>query len=212
MIDRRLCLARREWLRTYYIRSCSDAGKSGIRDLCLMGRKVLIMWYAIWTATGSERKLCSWIKDYIPESLYDDCFVPLVEQNRKVKGEWKTSIKPLFPGYLFIKTGGTNIRKIAQKLKRFEMFAVILSTDGEFTPINKEETYLIDNAHENEGILGSSIGMIEGEKIKILSGPLIGLEGAIRYINRHKRTATIELEMFGRTSKVNIGLEIISKL
>jgi transcriptional antiterminator NusG len=177
-----------------------------------MGRKVLIMWYAIWTATGSERKLCSWIKDYIPESLYDDCFVPLVEQNRKVKGEWKTSIKPLFPGYLFIKTGGTNIRKIAQKLKRFEMFAVILSTDGEFTPINKEETYLIDNAHENEGILGSSIGMIEGEKIKILSGPLIGLEGAIRYINRHKRTATIELEMFGRTSKVNIGLEIISKL
>jgi transcriptional antiterminator NusG len=176
-----------------------------------MRRKVLIMWYAIWTATGSERKLCSWIKEFVPEKLYEDCFVPLVEQNRKFKGEWKTTKKPLFPGYLFIKTDEQNIRKIAQKLKKSELFAVILSTDGEFTPVNVEETYLIDNAYCNEGILGSSIGMIEGDKIKILSGPLIGLEGSIRHINRHKRTATIELNMFGRSSRINIGLEIISK-
>ncbi len=169
------------------------------------------MWYAIWTATGSERKLCSWIKEFVPEKLYEDCFVPLVEQNRKFKGEWKTTKKPLFPGYLFIKTDEQNIRKIAQKLKKSELFAVILSTDGEFTPVNVEETYLIDNAYCNEGILGSSIGMIEGDKIKILSGPLIGLEGSIRHINRHKRTATIELNMFGRSSRINIGLEIISK-
>ena len=169
------------------------------------------MWYAIWTSTGSERKLCAWINDFISETLYDDCFVPLVEQNRKVKGEWKTAKKPLFPGYLFVKTDEDRIDRFSQKLKRSELFAVILSTDGDFTPVSKEETYLIDNAYGNDGKLGSSIGMIDGDKIKILSGPLIGLEGAIRHINRHKRTATIELIMFGRTSWINIGLEIISK-
>ena len=176
-----------------------------------MRRKVLIMWYAIWTATGSERKLCSWIKEFVPENLYEDCFVPLVEQNRKIKGDWKSIKKPLFPGYLFINTDDPHIRKIAQKLKSSELFAMILSTDGKFTPINEEETYLINNSYGNNGILGSSIGMIEGDKIKILSGPLIGLEGSIRHINRHKRTATIELNMFGRTSRINIGLEILSK-
>ena len=169
------------------------------------------MWYAIWTATGSERKLCSWIKDYVPDSLYEDCFVPLIEQNRKVKGEWKTTKKPLFPGYLFIKTDEQDIRKIAQKIKRSELFAVILSTDGEFTPVSDEEIYVIDCAYRNSGVLGSSIGMIEGDKITILSGPLIGMDGSIKKINRHKRTATIELNMFGRTSRINIGLEIISK-
>lgn len=176
-----------------------------------MRRKVIIMWYAIWTATGSERKLCSWIKEFVPKNLYEDCFVPLVEHNRKIKGEWKSSKKSLFPGYLFIKTDEANIRKIAQKLKKSDLFAVILSSDGKFTPVNAEETYLIDNAYINEGILGLSIGMIKGDRIKILSGPLIGLEGAIKHINRHKRTATIELNMFGRTSRINIGLEIISK-
>ena len=169
------------------------------------------MWYAIWTSTGSESKLCSWIKDYISNNLYEKCFVPFVEQNRKVKGEWKTSKKPLFPGYLFVKTDEVRIECFSQKLKHSELFAVILSTDGDFTPVSDEETYLIDNAYSNDGTLGSSIGMIEGDKIKILSGPLIGLEGAIRHINRHKRTATIELNMFGRTSRINIGLEIISK-
>ena len=169
------------------------------------------MWYAIWTATGSERKFCSWIKDYVPDGLYEDCFVPLIEQNRKINGEWKTSKKPLFPGYLFVKADKSNIRKFAEKLKKCDLFAVILSTDGDYTPVCDEEIYIIDCAYRNNGILGSSIGMIEGDKITILSGPLIGMEGSIKKINRHKRTATIELFLFGRTSKINIGLEIISK-
>ncbi|WP_034442334.1 antiterminator LoaP [Butyrivibrio sp. AE2032] len=169
------------------------------------------MWYVIWTATGSERKLNTWIADYMKHSLYEDCFVPMVDQNRKVKGKWKTIRKPLFPGYMFVKTDESRIGEFADRLKRSGVFTAILSTDVGFTPVNAKETYLIDSAYNNEGILGTSIGMIEGDTIKILSGPLMGLEGAIKMINRHKRTATIELNMFGRISRVNIGLEIISK-
>ena len=76
---------------------------------------------------------------------------------------------------------------------------------------NGNSDLLIENAYANNGVLGSSIGIIEGDKVKILSGPLIGKEGLIRLINRHKRTAIIELKMFGRTSDIKIGLEIISK-
>lgn len=38
-----------------------------------------------------------------------------------------------------------------------------------------------------------------------------GLEGLIRKIDRHKRTATIEVEMFMRRMEVSIGLEIVEK-
>ncbi len=169
------------------------------------------MWYAVWTSTGSEQKLCSWIKDYVSDYLYEDVFVPMIEKNQKVKGEWKIRQKPLFPGYLFVETDKKRIAELSKRLKQSELFAVILSADGEFSPIGEEESYLIENAYRNSGILGSSIGMIEGDSIKILSGPLIGLEGAIRHINRHKRIASIEINMFGRTSRVNIGLEIILK-
>lgn len=169
------------------------------------------MWYVIWTATGSERKLSQWISDYVSDDLYEVCFAPLIEQNRKEDGKWKTVKKVLFPGYLFVKTDEERIKDFSQRLSRSGQFAVILSNDGTFAPVKREEEFLIDNAFNNSGVLGSSIGVIEGDNIRILSGPLIGLEGAIKQINRHKRIAVIELNMFGRVSRVKIGLEIISK-
>lgn len=169
------------------------------------------MWYVIWTTTGSELKLGQWIKDYVPAEFYHDCFVPQIDQNRKVNGVWKTVHKTLFPGYLFVNTDEDRIESFAERIRHADQFAVVLSTDDKFTPISDEEIFLIENAYANNGVLGASIGVIEGDKVKILSGPLIGKEGLIRSINRHKRSAIIELNMFGRVSTIKIGLEIISK-
>ena len=173
---------------------------------------ISVMWYVIWTTTGCEQKLGLWIKDYVPADYYDDCFVPLIDQNKKINGVWKTVHKTLFPGYLFVNTDDERIEAFAERIRHSDQFAVVLSTDERFAPVNDEEVFLIENAYANNGVLGSSIGIIEGEHIKILSGPLIGKEGLIKSINRHKRTAIIELSMFGRVSKIKIGLEIISKL
>lgn len=170
------------------------------------------MWYVIWTTTGCEQKLGIWIKDYVPADCYDDCFVPLIDQNKKINGVWKTVHKTLFPGYLFVNTDDERIEAFAERIRHSDQFAVVLSADERFAPVNDEEVFLIENAYANNGVLGPSIGIIEGERIKILSGPLIGKEGLIKSINRHKRTAIIELSMFGRVSKIKIGLEIVSKL
>ena len=169
------------------------------------------MWYVIWTTTGCEQKLGHWIRDYVPAEYYDDCFVPLIDQNKKVNGVWKTVHKTLFPGYMFVNTDAERIESFAERIRHLDQFAVVLSTDDKFTPVKDEEVFLIENAYANNGVLSSSIGIIEGDKVKILSGPLIGKEGLIRSINRHKRTAIIELNLFGRTSDIKIGLEIISK-
>jgi len=42
-----------------------------------------------------------------------------------------------------------------------------------------------------------SIGFIEGDAMRITSGALMGLEGRIRKINRHKREAIVEMENDG---------------
>lgn len=56
-----------------------------------------------------------------------------------------------------------------------------------------------------------SSGIIENDRVRILSGPLMGMEGNIRRIDRHKRIAYLEIEMFGRTVEMKVGLEIIKK-
>ena len=55
-------------------------------------------------------------------------------------------------------------------------------------------------------------GIIESDQVRILTGPLQGMEGCIRKIDRHKRKARVSVEMFGRSVDMEVGLEIISKV
>ena len=61
-------------------------------------------------------------------------------------------------------------------------------------------------------IVDMSIGYIEGDVIHINEGPLIGYEGHIVKIVRHKRIAYVDISLFGRDTTVKVGLEIISKI
>lgn len=42
-------------------------------------------------------------------------------------------------------------------------------------------------------------------------GSLIGCEGFIKKINRHRREAVIEVEFMGRLISVSVGLEIVKR-
>ena len=47
--------------------------------------------------------------------------------------------------------------------------------------------------------------------IRITHGPLMGQEGNIVKIDRHKRVAYVDVSLFGQVTTVQVGLEIISK-
>jgi len=64
----------------------------------------------------------------------------------------------------------------------------------------------------DEKFVEMSHGYIKGTSIIITDGPLVGLEGLIKKVNRHKMEATIEAFFFGSMREVTVGLEIITRL
>jgi transcriptional antiterminator NusG len=56
-----------------------------------------------------------------------------------------------------------------------------------------------------------SVGVIEGDKVIVKEGPLSGMEGLIKKIDRHKRVAVLNAQMFEQDVDIRIGLEIIEK-
>ena len=56
-----------------------------------------------------------------------------------------------------------------------------------------------------------SRGYIVGDQVIITSGPIKKMEGKITFIDRHKRFAVVQMDMFGRKIDVKIGLEIVRK-
>lgn len=67
----------------------------------------------------------------------------------------------------------------------------------------------LDNIKTYE--IAVSTGFIEGDKVTITDGPLAGKEAMIKRIDRHKRIAVLNVEMFGECIGVTVGLEVVEK-
>lgn len=57
-----------------------------------------------------------------------------------------------------------------------------------------------------------SEGYLVGSELVVTDGPLKDYQGKVMKIDRHKRTAVLELEFLGRKTKVTVGLEVVRKV
>ena len=88
----------------------------------------------------------------------------------------------------------------------------ILGDGSSFIPLEEEEVSLLIQMGGTEHVAAMSSGYIEGDQVIITSGPLQTLKGIIRKIDRHKRTAVVQMKMMGRLQDVTMGLEIVRKV
>lgn len=155
------------------------------------------MWYVIQVINGREDVMRERIERMVPASAMQELFYPQFQTEIKVHGEWVSTTKPLFPGYLICDTADP--RTVQQYLLRMDDFARVLSQDGQFVPLAKEEVQLIDGfTHRGDRIVPMSEALKDGDQVVVTAGPLLGHEGLIKTINRRKSTAYLELDLCGR--------------
>ena len=78
-------------------------------------------------------------------------------------------------------------------------------------PLDEAEVRFLLEFGMGEQIVSMSEGIIENDNVVVITGPLKGNEGLIRKIDRHKRRAYLEIEMFGRKIETQVGLEIVAR-
>ena len=87
----------------------------------------------------------------------------------------------------------------------------LIGTGDEVVPLTEEEMHFLLTFGKDDQIVEMSEGVIENDQIIITRGPLKGHEGLVKKIDRHKRRAYLELEMFGRKIETQVGLEVVAK-
>ena len=105
-----------------------------------------------------------------------------------------------------------NLEQLAENLRKVTGMTRLLGTGDEIIPLSQEEVELLLKLGKEEQLVAMSTGIIENDQVRILTGPLQGMEGYIRKINRHKRKAWVSIEMFGRSVDMEVGLEIVKKV
>lgn len=167
------------------------------------------MWYVVQVRTGTEESIRRQCEKQIDENVLEGCFVPYYEEQRRMRGKWTTLRKVLFPGYVFVITG--EAEELYKKLKMITGLTKLLGTGREIVPISEDEQTFLRKFCGKEQVAVMSEGIIEGSQVRVTSGPLLGMEGYIRRIDRHKRKAWLEMELFGRKQMIQAGLEVVAK-
>lgn len=167
------------------------------------------MWYVIWVESGKEHKVRGIIESQVSAETYERIVIPEKRIQKKFRGEWKEVQSVLFPGYLFVVA--EDIAEFAAALNAVPEFTKMLKMDYEIAAIYPEEEAMLTRLVDQDEVVKMSEGIIENDRVVIFDGPLQGMEGTIKRINRHKRIAVLQMELFERVMQVEVGLEIVEK-
>lgn len=177
-------------------------------------------WYVLYTKTNTESRVISDFTEAFNNRKLDysvELFCPESEMYyRKSKdatgGTYKK--RPLFPNYVFIETDMPEndfIKEFSDFIYKSNDIIRLLKYGTGRIAIAAEERMRFEYLFKGKRCLDRSVGIIVGDKITVTLGPLKGFEGLISHINRHNRTATIQVEMFGGVIEAKVALEIVEK-
>lgn len=164
------------------------------------------MWYVLWTTSGKEEKTKQTIINHVDPSLYSRCVVPYRNKRHFYRGQSEIVTILLFPSYVFIETD--NVKEFAEVVGGFPGYNIILQTDDLFCPIYKEEEYLFTDLINEYGIIDISKGYMDGDRVHVTEGPLVGYEEHIKKVIRRKSLAILSMNIYNRLVEYGLGLDI----
>ncbi|MGN0308323.1 MAG: transcription termination/antitermination protein NusG [Lachnospiraceae bacterium] len=166
-------------------------------------------WYVVHTYSGYENKVKANIEKTIENrGLQEEILevrVPMEDVVEVKKGTRKTVQKKMFPGYVLI-----------NMVMNDETWYVVRNTRGVtgFVGPGSKPVPLTEAEMRPLGIKKDivSIDFAEGDMIVVIAGAWKDTVGAVQRIDHNRGTATINVEMFGRETPVEISFEDVRKM
>ena len=173
-------------------------------------------WYVVHTYSGYENKVKDDIKQSIKNRGLEDQIleveVPLQDVVEVKNGEKKTVSKKMFPGYVLLNMVMNDIT-----------WYVVRNTRGVtgFVGPGSKPVPLTESEIRSMGISTKTkapeqvrveIDLEVGDTIKVISGAWEGTVSEVKAINMAKQSVTIDVDIFGRATSVEIGFLEVQKL
>ena len=166
-------------------------------------------WYVVHTYSGYENKVKADIEKTIENRKLQDQILEVsvpVEESIEVKnGVQKAVTRKLFPGYVLL-----------NMIMNDATWYVVRNTRGVtgFVGPGSKPVPLSDDEMKYLGINKETIVIDAevGDMVEVTAGAWEGTVGSIKAISPSKQTITIDVEIFGRATSVEIAFADIKKL
>lgn len=174
-------------------------------------------YYVLQVITGEEKKFIGLAKINFNLNLpgfdvKDSLMWPRRKLTIRKNGVNKESLAPIFPGYLFLEAERLT-PDIQWILRRTTGFVRFLKSNQNIEPIaGTDKELLLHFLHFGEIVEKSNVWFDKNKKIRVLNGPMKGMEGQIVKVDRRKKRAKISLSLYKESFTIDFGFEILEKV
>ena len=167
-------------------------------------------WYALHTFSGYEnvaKENLEIVKDKynLQERIFDIVY-PMEDVVEDKNGKKKIVSRKVMPGYIFVKMiYGDDIWHAVTRTRGITGF---VGPKGRPLPLTAEEIHKM-RLEKNTVV---DITIAENDKVEVLEGALNGFIGTVLSVDINNAKCKVMVEMFGRDTPVELGLEQVRRI
>ena len=162
-------------------------------------------WFAVWTRNQYEPRVSEQLR-----RKHFEVFLPAVRVPSRRRDKHVILAQPLFPGYLFLRFSPSRAGYIS-----------VASTDGvvrvlgetwdALQPIPDEQVEAVRRLVTSAEGARAVPWLRVGDRVRIVGGPLIGLEGLVRDRCRGRATFVVNVDLLQRSVGVELDAALLAR-
>ena len=157
-------------------------------------------WYVLHVKPRTEKK----VNDYL-SALRVFHYLPLLKKVSKVQRRRVVRHLPAFPGYVFTRLDSDERRAVLAT--RLVVRTLVIPRPRETI----HQLRQIEHARRLPVDLCLAESFTAGERVRVVSGPLRGLEGAVKRLGRETKLV-LEVSILGRALEAAVGAEEVERV
>jgi len=166
--------------------------------------------YVIQVRTGKEQQYITQAEKVL-QAPDQRLFWPRRALRIRRQGKWKDSVAAIFPGYLFLQVDAIS-PPLYGALKRISGFLRYLKDNQHIEALNaRDQEILLHFLSYGEVVQRSRVYFDRDNRIRVISGPLKGMEGRVVKVDRRKGRARIRLELYEDSFMIDFGFDSLEK-
>ena len=182
-------------------------------------------WYVLHTYSGYENKIEKIIhlmidKGDLDKEIVKDIKVPQESVVEVKDGKKRTQKKKFFPGYVLVELDlpdGLAWKETCSKIKKIQGVTGFVGTPADKRPkplSGDEARSILQKSGEIKGekVVRTRQVFSSGEQIKIVDGPFESFTGTIEEVNQEKNKLKVMVQIFGRSTPVEVDILQVEKV
>lgn len=163
-------------------------------------------WYAAFVKTGEEDNVKTRLEYKLGDRLH--FFFPKRRLRERKDGKWNEVVRPLFPGYLLV--NGDIGTDEYYGFKNTPGLWKLLESSGELLPIPLNEINFFIRLINDGEVIGPSKLVKEGERVKVVEGPLMDMEGFITKVDQRKGRVKVRMTFLGEERLMDFAADMLT--